>query len=97
MNARRRLEIGLEPYAVKKDIISEAPRQFFIASSRGVDRADAAANFARDGKIDDSVAQLAFPYRMARRIEIFHGEEAGPRVMSKHRRSRVRHGGTCQP
>ena len=78
----------------------------FLGELRGAAVAESQVGVARAEKLyakvfaeygDDSVAQLAFPYRMARRIEIFHGEEAGPRVMGKHRRSCVRHGGTCQP
>src|SRR5215472_5314995 len=83
-------QIGLEPDSVETDAGIERGSDPGPAGRCGVDRDQPLGDRDCCFLAQNAVAQLAFPVRIAIRIEIFHDEEAGVSILGHETRDRAR-------
>ena len=91
MHGRGGDQIGLEADGVEDVVAREAPLHLFLVGGRAVDRRERAADFRGEARIGLTFAQQVFPYRVAGRVEVLHGEHAA--FLRDHLRHGARHGG----
>src|SRR5438270_6194462 len=69
-------EIGLQADVVKDAVRTEAAGDVFAAGGRRMDAAECRADQRGESRVGLAVAQQSLPYRVARRRQVLHGEQA---------------------
>ena len=90
MHPGRRDQIRLDAQCIEAVVGREHAGDLSVAGGGGMDLRQPPGDRNGGRRVSLALAQLVFPHRVHRRIEVFHDEQAGRRILPDHPRRRLR-------